>query len=94
MRCVDRRIEPGLRPAARQSRAAYRMRDGHRPEYDARRDTRIRRGHYHLPAGAYQRAVTRPIRLWSASPWPRLSRHWASRPNSKFMVPRCNRVSL
>ena len=24
MRCVDRRIEPGLRPAARQSRPAYR----------------------------------------------------------------------
>ena len=34
----DRTIEPDLRPAAPQSRATYRMRDGHRREYDASRD--------------------------------------------------------
>ena len=65
MRCFDRRIEPGLRPSAPQSRPAYRMRDGPRRKYDARKDTRIRRGHYHLPAGAYQPTVSRPTRLWS-----------------------------
>ncbi len=45
--------------------------------------------------GVYQRAVTRPCRLCSGSPWPsKLWRRWASRPNSKFMAPACNRVSL
>ena len=34
----DRTIEPDPRPAAPQSRATYRMRDGHRREYDASRD--------------------------------------------------------
>ena len=34
----DRTIEPDPRPAAPQSRAIYRMRDGHRREYDASRD--------------------------------------------------------
>ena len=34
----DRTIEPDPRPAAPQSRANYRMRDGHRREYDASRD--------------------------------------------------------
>ena len=34
----DRTIEPDPRPAAPQSRASYRMRDGHRREYDASRD--------------------------------------------------------
>ena len=35
---LDRTIEPDPRPAAPQSRAIYRMRDGHRREYDASRD--------------------------------------------------------
>ena len=65
-----------------------RMRDGHRPEYDARKDTRRRRGHY-SSAGAYQPTVSRPTRLWSASPRPKLSRRWASRPNWKLMAPPC-----
>ena len=34
----DRTIEPDPRPAAPQSRATYRMRDGHRREHDASRD--------------------------------------------------------
>ena len=34
----DRTIEPDPRPAAPQSRAIYRMRDGHRREYNASRD--------------------------------------------------------
>ena len=34
----DRTIEPDPRPAAPQSRVSYRMRDGHRREYDASRD--------------------------------------------------------
>ena len=34
----DRTIEPDPRPAAPQSRASYRMRDGHRREHDASRD--------------------------------------------------------
>ena len=34
----DRTIEPDPRPAAPQSRAIYRMRDGHRREHDASRD--------------------------------------------------------
>ena len=34
----DRTIEPDPRPAAPRSRANYRMRDGHRREYDARED--------------------------------------------------------
>ena len=34
----DRTIEPDLRPAAPQSRATYRMRDGHRREHAASRD--------------------------------------------------------
>ena len=48
-----------------------------------------------LATRVYQVAVTRPCRLWSGFPWPRLlSRRWASRPNSKFIGPRCsgNRV--
>ena len=35
---MDRTIEPDPRPAAPQSRTHYRMRDGHRREYDASRD--------------------------------------------------------
>ena len=34
----DRTVEPDPRTAAPQSRAIYRMRDGHRREYDASRD--------------------------------------------------------
>ena len=65
MRCVDRRIEPCLRPSAPQSRPAYRVRDGHRPEYDARKDTLRGAGDTYLSAGAYQPTVSRPTRLWS-----------------------------
>ena len=45
--------------------------------------------------GAYQRAVTRPCRLWSGSPWPsKLWRRWASRPNWKLMAPPCTTARL
>ena len=60
----DRRIEPGLRPAARQSRAG--PPHAGRPSPGVRRSQGhpARRGHY-LSVGAYQPTVSRPTRLWS-----------------------------
>ena len=46
------------------------------------------------PSGAYQPTVSRPTRLWSASPRPKLSRRWASRPNWKLMAPPCTTARL
>ena len=50
-------------------------------------------GHY-SSAGAYRPTVSRPTRLWSASPRPKLSRRWASRPNWKLMAPPCTTAKL
>ena len=96
MRCVDRRIEPGLRPS-RATKPPWPTACGTAlaRKYDARKDTRIAPGTLlDLPAGAYQPTVSRPTRLWSASPRPKLSRRWASRPNWKLMAPPCTTAKL
>ncbi len=41
---------------------------------------------------AYQRAASRASTPFSASPWPALSRRWASTPRSKLVAPTCSTV--